>query len=300
MNKIIIVIFIFIILTIFLGIYVTSGKTGGGGSGGGGGDTHKCPDGQTWFPQYGNKGVCLKCDPNDKNCGICSTDNDCKNDGKCVIYIKGNKGFCNCKSPYFGDTCEKICTVDGNQCKNGSVCTDNGTCNCATAPGWTGDFCDKHTNCTAENCQEPNCIYDEKTNTCSCKDGWTSTNEDLPKLCTVCSKGMGPKGQCDRVYFDIPISIATEKCYDTDLHSSDTLKQYCKNDFGQSATQRGKTYKCHNDSDCSPTSNHIICDIPQYYAYKEFDPKTFLACSQKAGENDASYLRNTYGFLPAN
>lgn len=215
-------------------------------------NTDKCPAGTTHYDGYG----CLSCDPQDLSCQTCTNDGTkpCKNGGKCITLGTGSEaGICLCSPPYFGNSCEKECSADV-PCASGT-CLPNGTC--TTSPQ----------SCTATNCTT-NC--DPKT--CQCSDGWVSDpNDPTGKKCKVCAPGRGPPGDCSKVLYDLPTYVlADNHCIDTNIHTSSALDNFCQQTYGPLANWSGQ--QCHGSDGCAGNTNPILCNVPKFYAYSNFDP----------------------------
>jgi len=138
-----------------------------------------------------------------------------------------------------------------------------------------------------------------------------TNNDDFPNLCTTCEPGRGPPlltnsgGQptnanvaCTRKYFSGAegIKIPTFTCYNTDIDKHATFEAGCHYEWP------GSSYAddwCHNDGDCTVAEDHILCNVPQYWAYPNFDHAAWGECSASHGEHGASQFRSRYGGMPA-
>ncbi|KAJ6247098.1 ras gtpase-activating protein [Anaeramoeba flamelloides] len=124
----------------------------------------------------------------------CTQDSQCLNDGKCESF------FCNCVSPYYGETCEKE-KCENVDCGSGKCNSETGECDCKD--GFGGQNCENDLcQIEYENCTYPQgtCMYTGKVGYCYCdpEEGYTGDKCNMHK-CTKkdCGQNASPeRGRC--------------------------------------------------------------------------------------------------------
>lgn len=215
-----------------------------------GGDTSQCQQETTYFPGLG--GGCITCNsdnPNsDQTCW--GTKQDCINGT--FKEIQNGKGLCFCKSPWFGQKCNKQC--DQNvKCKSGK-------CNLTTF----------------------SCIGQSG---CKCPDGQTCSDG---QTCDSCLGNRGPKfPDCSLQYYEDPpgtkygdpdATMLPLQCMPMHITSSETINAACSGTYGPLAYYEDvEGDRCtdsgfwgqHGESPCTQfLGNHVqfLCHVPKYYA----------------------------------
>uniref|UniRef100_A0A915LBX1 Uncharacterized protein n=1 Tax=Romanomermis culicivorax TaxID=13658 RepID=A0A915LBX1_ROMCU len=97
----------------------------------------------------------------------------CFNDGHCAVNRTGHKGYCECKSGWSGESCDKKDFCLKHKCEHNSVCINgplNYTCSCKGE--FSGHFCEVA--CPPSLCSNNGkCSYENGAYKCFCKPGFT-------------------------------------------------------------------------------------------------------------------------------
>ena len=213
----------------------------------------QCPAGQTSYPGYG----CFSCDPTQADCQVCPAQ-PCQNGGTCTM-VGTNIGACSCPAPYFGKTCEHVCSTNV-PCLNGGTCV-NGTCQCPA--GFGGPNCGTPQTCTSGstgNCNPPGC----DVTTCQCNPGWAN-DPNSSQLCTMCAPGITGSG-CSQKTWNVGIVVGTQSA----VALGTGADWACQQDFGPSSSYA-------NVYSNSGAGRYYACNVNPFVADINFDLAAWIA-----------------------